>query len=413
MPADIPPSEALYPWNRPRRSVPAPVRVALLGATGSIGRQTVDLALRHPARLHIVVVAINSCVSGLAELLAELAALPERDPPWVAVFDPAAREEAAGLPVCRDRLLAAGQAGLEEAASWPAADCVVNGLVGAAGLAPTLAAARAGKRVALANKESLVVGGELVAATVCKGGAELLPVDSEHSAIAQCLTGRRREELEKIILTASGGPFRGYSRQQMAAVTPAEALDHPTWRMGPKISVDSATLMNKGLEVIEAYHLFGLPYTDIDVVVHPGSVIHSFVVLRDGAIMAQLGTPDMRVPLLYAISGENHWPLATERLDLLEVSPLRFEEPDLELFPCLRLARQAGRDGGRAPIVLNAANEVAVDSFLAEKLRFVDIPAVIEESLANLAGGRVADLAEALAVDREARKVAAAFIHQP
>jgi len=370
----------------------------------------VDLVQRFPERFRLVAVAVNSQIDRLTELLGRLAALPDHEPPQVAVYDPAAREAAAGLPALRDRLLGSGAAGLEEVVSVPGIDCVVNGLVGAVGLAPTLVAARRGLRVALANKESLVVGGELVGEAVRAGGAELLPVDSEHSAIAQCLIGRDRDEVERLVLTASGGPFRDLSPAQLREVTLTETLRHPTWRMGPKITVDSATLMNKGLEVIEAHFLFGVPYADIEVVIHPGSVVHSLVVFRDGAVMAQLGTPDMRVPLLYAISGEKHWPLSTERLDFPGIGALHFTEPDEERFPCLRLARQAGLEGGRAPIVLNGANEVAVASLLQEKLKFYDLPTVIEKTLAAVPGGSVASLAEALAVDREARRVAASFI---
>ncbi len=258
-------------------------------------------------------------------------------------------------------------------------------------------------RIALANKESLVVGGELVARAVRAGGAEVLPVDSEHAAIAQCLSGRREDEIERLVLTASGGPFRTTPAAELAAVGLDRVLDHPTWNMGPKITVDSATLMNKGLEVIEAHHLFGLPYDRIAVVVHPGSIVHSLVEFVDGAVLAQLGTPDMRVPLQYALAGERHWPLATDRLDLLAVGTLRFEAPDLERFPCLRLAREAGEAGGSAPIVLNAANEVAVQALLDGVIRYADIPRIIAATLAAAATVPVADLETALAVDADAR----------
>jgi 1-deoxy-D-xylulose-5-phosphate reductoisomerase len=245
-----------------------------------------------------------------------------------------------------------------------------------------------------------------VRAAAAAGGAEVVPVDSEHSAIAQCLAGRLPDEIEGLTLTASGGPFRAFSAERLRAVTRDEVLAHPTWRMGPKVTVDSATLMNKGLEVIEAHHLFGPPYAAIGVAVHPESVIHSLVTFRDGAVMAQLGTPDMRVPLLYALAGESHWPLGTERLDLVALGVLRFEAPDLDRFPCLRLARHAGEAGGRAPIVLNAANEVAVAALLDGRLPFCGVAAVIERALAAVPGGRVDSLEEALAVDREARAAA-------
>jgi 1-deoxy-D-xylulose-5-phosphate reductoisomerase len=403
-------SDALYPFERPRQHLTSPLGIALLGATGSIGRQAVDLVCRYPDRFRLESVAIHSRVAALADLLEKLNSSCPTAAPLVAVVDPAARAEAATLPELKDCLLAAGERGLCEAATLDVVDCVVNGVVGAAGLAPTLAAARAGKRIALANKESLVVGGELVHAAVSEGGGEILPVDSEHSAIAQCLSGCRADEMESIILTASGGPFRTLSRQEMKTVTPARALQHPTWQMGPKITIDSATLMNKGLEVIEAHHLFGLPYEHIEVVIHPGSVVHSLVVFQDGALLAQLGSPDMHVPLLYAMSGEKHWPLGGKRLDLLAMRSLQFEAPDLDRFPCLRLARQAGEAGGWAPIVLNAANEVAVAGFLAGNLTYVDIPAVIENCLSSLTGDRVSNLGEALAIDRQARDAAGSLI---
>jgi 1-deoxy-D-xylulose-5-phosphate reductoisomerase len=308
-------------------------------------------------------------------------------------------------------LLPAGAAALVAAVTAPEhVDCVVNGVVGAVGLAPTIAAAERGVRIALANKESLVVGGELVRAAVRSGGAELLPVDSEHSAIAQCLSGRQPEEIEKLVLTASGGPFRTMPAEKLREVTVQEVLAHPTWNMGPKITVDSATLMNKGLEVIEAHHLFGVPYRDIDVVVHPGSYVHSCVTFRDGAVMAQLGSPDMRVPLMYAMAGEKRWPLAAERLDLLRIGTLCFEPPDLERFVCLRLAREAGEAGGTAPIVLNAANEVAVAALLEGRLRYVDIASVIASTLAAMPQGSVASVTEALAIDAAARREAEASL---
>lgn len=406
------PAAPLYPFRRPRLQLPCPLRLVLLGATGSIGRQTLDLVRRQPERLELAAVSCHGRVEELAAALAELAALqPWASPPLVAVCDADARERAARLPGWGPRLLAAGPAGLVEAVTAAQApSCVVNGLVGAAGLAPTLAAAERGLRIALANKEALVVGGQLVAAAVARGGAELLPVDSEHAAIAQCLSGREPSEVARLVLTASGGPFRTTPAADLGQVTLEQVLAHPTWRMGPKITVDSATLMNKGLEVIEAHHLFGLPYGKIDVVVHPGSIIHSLVEFVDGALLAQLGTPDMRVPLQYAIAGEIHWPLDGGRLDLLRAGPLTFEAPDTDRFPCLRLARQAGQAGGTAPVVLNAANEVAVAALLAGRLRFADIPGVIADTLARLPRGPVPDLAAALDADARARMEAAVLV---
>ncbi len=385
----------LYPFAEPR-SLPEPLRLVLLGATGSIGEQTLDLVRRFPDRLKLTAVAVNQRWEDLARLLGDLE-------PLVSVGDPAARDAAAGAGVFGDRLLPGADATALAAAAE--GDVLVNGIVGAAGLAPTLAAAARGWRIALANKESLVVGGNLVSAAVIAGGAEMLPVDSEHSALAQCLRGRRREDLDRVVLTASGGPFRETPAHQLANVTLEEVLNHPTWDMGPKITVDSATLMNKGLEIIEAHHLFGLDYADIDVVVHPGSWVHSLVVLRDGALLAQLGMPDMRLPLLYAITGEQRWPLPGERLDLLEVGRLEFEAPDTERFPCLRLAREAGEKGGTAPITLNAANEVAVAALLDRRILYADLPGLVSSALDRLPAAPVADLQAALAADGEARRV--------
>lgn len=399
---------SLYPCGRELQKWPTPLRLIVLGATGSIGQQTLDLVAKHPDRLQV---AALSCRSRVAEMVAQVSALkkwqPDAPAPLVAVTDPAAHAVAAADPVLGGLLVSAGTEGLIEAVQdAPDAHCLVNGLVGAAGLQPTLAGAARGLRIALANKESLVVGGDLVARAVVAGGAELLPVDSEHSAIAQCLSGRQETEISRLILTASGGPFRETPAADLARVTLDQVLKHPTWEMGPKITVDSATLMNKGLEVIEAHHLFGVPYEQIDVVVHPGSIVHSLVEFVDGALLAQMGTADMRIPLQYAISGEKHWPLASGRLNLVETGTLRFEEPDLVRFPCLGLAIAAGRQGGTAPIILNAANEVAVAALLAEKIRYADIPRVIEDCLTALAVGPVTDLETALAVDIQARREA-------
>ena len=402
-------SSSLYPCGRPLLEFPLPLRLIVLGATGSIGVQTLDLVVRHPDKLQVVAVSCRSRVTELGRQLDQLAArCPDHEPPLVAVTDPDAHAVAAGNPQISRRLLGRGPHVLSEiVAEAPGAHCLVNGLVGAVGLEPTLAAARRGLRIALANKESLVVGGPLVAAAVAAGGAEILPVDSEHAAIAQCLSGRREKEIQRLILTASGGPFRETPAKDLATVTLEQVLNHPTWNMGPKITVDSATLMNKGLEIIEAHHLFGLPYDRIDVVVHPGSIVHSLVEFVDGALLAQLGTPDMRIPLLYAITGEKHWPLETSRLDLLQIGPLRFEAPDPVRFPCLRLAREAGAAGGAAPIVLNAANEVAVQALLAGRIGYVDIPRIIEQTLATEALIEIPDLVTALAVDKQARRTAA------
>jgi 1-deoxy-D-xylulose-5-phosphate reductoisomerase len=303
-----------------------------------------------------------------------------------------------------------GPEGLIELILSSGADLVLNALVGSAGLGPTVAALGEGIDLALANKESLVVGGELVMQLAEATGARILPVDSEHSALHQLLAGERPGAVDRLVLTASGGPFRGRSSAELEAVTVADALRHPTWEMGGKITIDSATLMNKGLEVIEAHHLFGTPYEQIGVVVHPQSIVHSYVLLCDGAALAHLGHPDMRVPIAYAL----HWPervdVPVRALDLAELGALTFEPVDLEAFPCLRLAREAGRAGGTAPCVLNAANEVAVHAFLEGGAGFLDIPRVIEATLERLPGQQVHGFDSLYAADREARALAASLL---
>jgi 1-deoxy-D-xylulose-5-phosphate reductoisomerase len=290
------------------------------------------------------------------------------------------------------------------------ADLVLNGLVGAAGLGPTVAALGEGIDVALANKESLVVGGELVMALAEATGAQLIPVDSEHSALHQLIAGESPGAVDKLILTASGGPFRGRTRADLEGVTIDEALAHPTWAMGGKITIDSATLMNKGLELIEAHHLFGTPYDRIDVVVHPQSIIHSLIALCDGATLAHLGYPDMRVPISYALHYPERVEVPLRALDLVELGSLTFEAPDLDAFPCLRLARDAAAAGGTAPCVLNAANEVAVHAFLQGRLPFLGIPAVIESALDRLGAKRIHSFDSLYAADAEARAIAGELV---
>jgi len=403
-------TSALYDPTRSLRRLPEPLRVVLLGATGSIGGQAIDIALRFPDRIRIVGLAVHSDVKSLAKSLSRLIAAGAADRPVIAVYDEVSHSIAAKDRLLQRNLLPSGAAGLREVADHPDCDCVVNALVGAAGLEPTLIAAGRGRRIALANKESLVVGGLLVRDAVAAAGAEVVPVDSEHSAIAQCLFGRKLSEVESLILTASGGPFRELPASSLRRVTRDEVLKHPTWRMGPKITVDSATMVNKGLEIIEAHYLFDVPYEVIDVVIHPASIVHSLVSFQDGALLAQLGHPDMKVPLLYALAGEKHWPLSTERLDLAAIGKLVFEAPDPDRFPCLTLARDAGRRGGRAPIVLNAANEIAVQALLADRIRYVDIAEVIERALDAVADDLVSSLEEALDVDRRAREIAVRLI---
>ncbi len=281
---------------------------------------------------------------------------------------------------------------------------MVSALVGGAGLLPTLAAIRAGRRVALANKEPLVMAGALMTAAARAHGATLLPVDSEHSAIFQCLAVGRPDEVKRLILTASGGPFARWPREALDGVTVAQALEHPTWRMGAKITIDSATLMNKGLEVIEARWLFDVDFDRVDVVVHPQSIVHSMVEFLDGSVMAQLGMPDMGIPILYALSFPRRLPCPAPALDFVKVGGLTFEAPDLERFPCLRLAREAGRAGGAAPVVLNAANEVAVAAFLEGRCGFMAIPRLVADALGAHAGERADDLDGCLAVDARVRR---------
>jgi 1-deoxy-D-xylulose-5-phosphate reductoisomerase len=298
-------------------------------------------------------------------------------------------------------------AGVEELIAASGADLVLNAIVGAAGLRATLAAFAAGADVALANKESLVAGGELVLAAAAASGRRLLPVDSEHSALAQCLEGAAPEAVTGIVITASGGPFRGRRRDELADVTAAEALAHPTWSMGEKITIDSATLMNKGLEVIEAHLLFGIPYDAVEVVVHPQSIIHGMVRFRDGALLAHAGLPDMRVPISWALTHPHRGPTAVEPLDLSVPLSLDFEPADVATFRCLALAREAGTAGGTAPCVLNAANEVAVRAFLDGRIGFLDIAAVVEEALAQVPAEPIVSLEQVLDADRRARTAAA------
>jgi 1-deoxy-D-xylulose-5-phosphate reductoisomerase len=305
--------------------------------------------------------------------------------------------------------LAAGPAALVEAAQRPA-EWLMAAIVGAAGLEPTLAALRRGAIVALANKECLVCAGELMMEEVNRNGATLLPVDSEHNAIFQVFDFARRDAVERIILTASGGPFRTLDRAVMAHVTPAQAVAHPNWNMGAKISVDSATMMNKGLELIEAHHLFDLPAENIEVLIHPQSVVHSLVAYVDGSVLAQLGTPDMRTPIAYTLGWPERMPAPAERLDLAALGQLSFEPPDLERFPALRLARQALQSGGTAPTILNAANEVAVAGFLGGEVGFLEIAGIVEETLATMPLDKPASLDAVFAVDSEARRVAEELI---
>lgn len=347
-------------------------RLVILGSTGSIGTQALDVVRRHPDRFQVVGLAAGSS----HELL--VGQIREFMPPQVAVSDEAAAADLrAGLEGLRSVETISGPDSAERLARDADADMVLNAMVGAVGLGPTLATLQSGKMLALANKESLIVGGELVMDLVKGEPERLVPVDSEHSALAQCLRGERRDDLRRVVITASGGPFRGWTREDLARASVQEALAHPTWNMGPKITIDSATLMNKGLEVIEAHFLFSLGYDQIDVVVHRESIVHGLAEFRDGSMMAQLATPDMRLPIQLALAYPDRLGAGIQPLDLASLGALSFEPVDHEAFPALELAYRAGSRGLTFPAVLNAANEVAVHAFLDRRIRFVSIPEVI------------------------------------
>ncbi len=372
--------------------------VAVLGATGSIGVQALEVIAANPG-FEVCALSAHRDAEGLA------AAARQTGARHLALSDPDAAARAPGE--LGGVAVLAGPDGVEELIAASEADLVLNAIVGAAGLRATLAAFAAGADVALANKESLVAGGELVLAAQRASGRLLLPVDSEHSALAQCLAGAAPGAVTGLVVTASGGPFRGRRRDELAGVTPADALAHPTWSMGPKITIDSATLMNKGLEVIEAHHLFAIPYDAIEVVVHPQSIVHGMVRFRDGALLAHAGLPDMRVPISWALTHPGREATSVRALDFTRPLSLDFEPVDMETFRCLALAREAGAVGGTAPCVLNAANEVAVGAFLEGRIGFLDIAAVVEEALARVPAEPVESLEQVLDADRRARAAAA------
>lgn len=367
-------------------------KLVILGSTGSIGTQALEIVAASE-ELEVVGLAAGSSwerAVGQAR---------EHGVPALALRDPGAAQSARST---WDGRVLAGEEGVRELVASSGADLVLNGIVGAAGLGPTIVALGEGIDVALANKESLVIGGELTTALAEATGARLLPVDSEHSALFQLIRSEPPGTIERLVLTASGGPFRG--RTDLSGVTVAEALAHPTWAMGGRITIDSATLINKGFETIEAHHLFGVPYERIEVVVHPQSIVHSLIDLNDGASLAHLGHPDMRVPISYALHFPERADVDLERLDLATVGELTFEPPDLETFPCLRLAREAGEAGGTAPCTLNAADEVAVAAFLDGRVPFDAIPAAIERVLAEMPARQPAHFEDLFAVDAEARR---------
>lgn len=380
-------------------------RIALLGSTGSIGLNVLEVVRQFPDQYAIAGLAAGRNVTRFAGQVREF------DPELVSVMDQtAAQELRALLPAIYHNRIVFGSEGNQAVAALGSCDVTVSAIVGAAGLLPTLAAIRARKPVGLANKETLVMAGRIVMAEANRHMVPMLPVDSEHSAIFQALEAGHREDVAKVILTASGGPFRGHSQEQLQHVTREQALNHPNWSMGQKITIDSATLMNKGLEVIEARWLFNMPVEKIEVVVHPQSVVHSLVEYQDGSVMAQLGIPDMRIPIAYALSYPKRLPLQLKPLQLSQCSNLEFYEPDYSCFPALGLAFAAIRAGGVAPAVLNGANEVAVAAFLAERIGFLDIARTVETALEKVQDGSDDSLEDILAADATARRVAGDYI---
>lgn len=372
--------------------------VAILGSTGSIGRQTLDIIRLFPDRFSVTVLSAGSDV----ELLEAQAR--EFSPECVVVA------EAESLPILRGLLadlsieVWGGEEGLVEAAARDSTDIVVTAMVGAAGLRPTVAAIEAGKRVALANKETLVIAGSIICPLAVARQSEIIPVDSEHSAIFQCLMGEKMESIDRLTLTASGGPFRDRALETFSKITREEALRHPTWDMGPKITIDSATMMNKGLEVLEAHWLFDVDADAIDVLVHPQSIIHSLVTFVDGSTKAQLGVPDMRIPIQFALCYPERWPADHARISWDEVATLEFSTPDRAKFPCLDLAFAALQADGAAPAILNAANEMAVELFLQDQVGFLDIPALIERTLNDLGDEGSSTIDELMHADHRARR---------
>lgn len=377
--------------------------VSILGSTGSIGRQSLDIVRSLPG-ISVAALTAGTSVERMEQQCREFR-------PKLAVMSTkeaaeALKERIADLPI----RVSWGEEGLVEAASMEEADCVITAVVGMVGLKPTLAAIRAGKRIGLANKETLVCAGELVMAQARQYGAEIIPVDSEHSAIFQCLMGSgHRKEVRRLILTCSGGPFFGMDRQQLEGVTKADALRHPNWKMGPKITVDCATLMNKGLEVIEAMHLYGLPASQVDVVIHRQSIIHSMVEFVDGAVMAQMGVPDMRLPIQLALTYPERQECLVDRLDLLSCGSLTFHQPDMENFPCLALAYDCARRGGNACAAMNGANEQAVALYLADAIGFYDIYRLVSQAVEAVPFVAEPTLEQILETDRLAREAVGKF----
>ena len=381
--------------------------ISILGATGSIGTNALEIVRQFPDRFTVAALTANTRVHALAELIVEFR------PGIAAVADAShARQLNAFLPPDLDVAIVHGEKGFVRAATCEAADIVLGAMVGAAGLVPTLAAIDAGKDIALANKETLVMAGAIVMERVHERGVKLMPVDSEHSAIFQSMAGQGPNRIREILLTASGGPFRERKLCEFNAITPAQALDHPNWSMGNKITIDSATLMNKGLEVIEAHWLFDTDFDDIKVVIHPQSIIHSMVTYADGAVLAQMGVPDMKGAIAYGLSHPHRLPLNMPAPDFPRIGTLTFEEPDLERFPCLGLAFAAGKAGGTMPTVLNAANEEVVAAFLDGRLSFTRIHAVVDQTLNQHCRASGTDLDQIIAADHWARETARSLIRR-
>lgn len=378
-------------------------KIAILGSTGSIGVSTLNVVSQFPERFEVVGLAVQRNITLLEEQIRIY------HPKMVSVAD----EELGNQLRKRcgaDVAILTGEAGTVQVATHPDVELVVSAIVGFAGLVPTYRAVQANKHIALANKETLVIAGGFFMPEITRRGVSLLPVDSEHNAIFQALHGHRRQDILRILLTCSGGPFRNHTQEQLKAVTPADALKHPNWNMGPKITIDSATLMNKGLEVIEAHWLFDIPFEDIQVVVHPQSAIHSMVEYIDGSIIAEIGVPDMRIPIAYALSYPERVPLNVPKINLFELGAFTFEAPDMECFPCLRYAYEAGKIGGTMPTVLNAANEVAVDAFLHERIGFMEIAVTIRQVMEAHNVQALTTLEDAVNADRWARTEAEEWI---
>lgn len=349
-------------------------RISILGSTGSIGQSTLEVIRQHPDQFEVVALAAGRNVQEMIQQIKNFK-------PRLVSLSTKELAEQVRSEVGDEVKVVWGEEGLIEVATHPDATFLVSALVGSVGLKPTLAAIQAGKKIGLANKETLVTAGHLVTKAAQESGVPILPIDSEHSAIFQCMNGERKRDIVRLILTASGGAFRDWTREQLKEATVEQALKHPNWSMGAKVTIDSATLMNKGLEVIEAHWLFDIPYEKIDVIIHPQSIIHSMIEYCDGSVIAQLGTPDMKVPIQYALSYPYRLPLQTERLDFVQLSRLDFKEPDMERFPCLRMAYEAGKVGGTMTTVLNAANEVAVEHFLNRKCSFIEIEEIVQKTL--------------------------------